>query len=296
MKHISIRIRSLWLGLIATAVILTTSVAFGQGLNWEGQTGAFVTPFAYTSESPAKGAGHPQVAFHYLNGGNVVGNDFETSITEGLFGRVEFGYTRAFNAAGSSPALSPLFENGFNIFHGKVKFLDEGAFHTKFLPALAAGFVARTQVRRVGGVLTNSDTSNGDFYVVATKLITKSQTKLVPILLNFGVKETDASLLGIAGNAPYWRPRLFGAVGLVLSGPAKSTIVVGSEAAQQPHHIKDLPGATLPTTLTYFVRVIPSPKRPFNVDLGVLQAAGRVLPGANVDARAQFALGVSYRF
>lgn len=295
MKHISVVIRNLYLSLIATAVVLAASSAFGQGLNWEGQTGAFVTPFAYTSASPAKGLGDPQVAFHYLNGGNVVGNDFQTSLTEGFLGRVEVGYTHAINAAGSTPGLSPLFQNGFNVFHGKVNFLKENAFDKKYLPALAAGFVARTQVQRVGGVLQGSDTSNGDFYLVATKMVGQSQTKLVPVLLNFGVKETNASLLGIAGNAPYWRPRLFGAVGLVLPGPAKSKVVVGSEAAQQPHLIQGLPGATLPTTLTYFARVIPSPAFPLNLDFGVAQAAGRVLPGANVEARAQFAFGISYR-
>jgi hypothetical protein len=154
--------------------------------------------------------------------------------------------------------------------------------------------VARTQVKRVGGVITDKETTNGDVYLVATKLIT--QTGKVPLLLNFGIKETNASLLGIAGNAPYWRPRVFGAAGFVLPGPAKSKIVVGSEAAQQPRQIKDLPGATLPTTLTYFARVIPNPERPFNVDFGVAQAAGEVAPGADVKARAQFALGVSYRF
>jgi hypothetical protein len=281
--------------LIAAALVLAaTSSLFAQGLNWEGQTGAFVTPFAYASSSPKNGIGRPNVAFHYLNGGSVVGNDFETSITVGLFKYAEIGYTRASNASGTTPGLSPLFENGFNIFHGKVNVLPENSFSTKYLPAIAVGFVARTNVKRVGGVITDKETNNGDFYLVATKTIT--QTKTVPILVNFGVKETDASLLGIAGNAPAWGPRLFGAAGFVLPGPSKSKVVVGSEFLQEPHHIQNLPGATLPTTLTYFARVIPIPERPFNLDFGVAQAAGEVLPGAKVNARAQFAFGATYRF
>lgn len=291
MKPRSISTNTLPLALVAVALLSSPS-AFAQGLNWEGQTGAFVTPFAYTSASPANNFGRPQVAFHYLNGGEVVGNLFQASFTVGLLKRVEIGYTRAF-AAQANSALSPLFDNGFNAFHGKINFLPENSFKTKYLPALAAGFVVRTQVRRVGGVLTQADTTNGDAYLVATKLITRTK---VPILLNFGVKETNASLLGIAGNAPYWRPLLFGAVGLVLPGPAKSKVVVGSEAHQQPKRIENLPGATLPATLTYFVRVMPSPEKPFNLDFGVAQAAGKVLPGADVQARAQFAFGVSYRF
>jgi hypothetical protein len=95
--------------LIVAAFVLGASSAFAQGLNWEGQTGAFVTPFAYTSSSPKNSIGHPNVAFHYLNGGSVVGNDFEMSIMVGLFKYAEIGYTRASNVSGSTPALSPLF-------------------------------------------------------------------------------------------------------------------------------------------------------------------------------------------
>jgi hypothetical protein len=278
-------------GLLAVALILATTAAVGQNLNWEGQTGAFVTPFAYTAASPANGLGRPSVAFHYLNGGPVVGNDFQLSITEGLLKRVEVGYTRALQASGAA-TLAPLFNGGFNIFHGKVNFVSENAGKQKWVPALAVGFVARTQVRRVGGVLTAKDTSNGDVYLAGTKVL---PVKHLPILINGGVKGTNASLLGIAGNAPEWKATGFGAVAFIVSGPAKSKIAVGSEAAQQPRSIKDLPGATLPTTLTYFARWIPGGKRPFNLDFGVAQAAGKVLPGADVQARARFAFGISYR-
>jgi hypothetical protein len=61
--------------------------AAGQGLNWEGQTGAFITPFADTSKSPNDNLGHPQVAFHCLNTGRVIGNHLQALITVGLLGR-----------------------------------------------------------------------------------------------------------------------------------------------------------------------------------------------------------------
>jgi hypothetical protein len=275
-------------------VLLGAPITRAQGLNWEGQTGAFVTPFAYVSPSSGHGFGHPAVSFHYLDGGDVIGGLYQVSATTGLFGRFEIGYTRSLNSAGSTPALSSLFEGGFNTFHAKANLLPENAGKQKYVPAIAVGFVARTQVRHVGGVLTGKDTPNGDVYVVATKTIT--QTKVLPIVVNFGIKATDASVFGIAGNAPAWQGRLFGALGFVLPGPARSKLVVGSEFAQQPHHIQDLPGATLPTTLTYFVRVLLPTERPLNIDFGVAQAAGQVLPGANIKARAQFATAISYRF
>jgi hypothetical protein len=283
------------LAVIAVAFLLSaTTGALAQNLNWEGQTGAFITPFAYTSSSPANGFGHPAASFHYLNASEVIGNNFQVSITIGLLKRIEAGYTRSFNAAGSTPGLSPLFQGGFNTFHAKGNILPENAWKTSYLPAISVGFVVRSQVRHVGGVINGADTTNGDAYLVATKTIT--QVRKLPIVLNFGGKATNAAVFGIAGNAAAWQGRLFGAVGFVLSGPVKSKLVVGSEFAQQPHHIQGLPGATLPTTLTYFVRVLPNPERPVNVDFGIAQAAGRVLPGADVHARAQLATGISYRF
>jgi len=290
----AISLRTFILAASVAVALIAGATASGQNLNWEGQTGAFVTPFAYASPSSSHGLGRPAISFHYLNAGDVIGNNFQLSLTIGFLKRFEAGYTRAFNSAGDRPALSPLLERGFNTFHGKATLVSENAAKLNFLPAIAAGFVVRSQVRHVGGFIRGRDTTNGDLYLVATKTIT--QLKPLPLVANFGVKATNAAAFGIAGNAPYWQGRLFGALGFVLKGPASSKLVVGSEFAQQPHRIENLPGATLPTTLTYFARVIPDPEKPFNLDFGVAQAAGKVLPNADVRARAQFALGASYRF
>jgi hypothetical protein len=284
---------SLLVVVAALTFFLTAPGSEAQNLNWEGQTGAFVTPFAYTSASPTNGFGQPAVSFHYLNGGEVIGGLYQASATVGFLKRFEAGYTHSFNSAGSTDGLSPLFEGGFNIFHAKANLLRENVWKHNLLPAVSVGFVARTQVRHVGGVINGQDTTNGDIYLVATKTIT--QIKWLPIVANGGIQTTDAAVLGIAGNAPSWQGRGFGAVGFVLPGP-KSKLVVGSEAAQEPHHIQGLPGATLPTTLTYFVRVLPLTERPLNIDFGVAQAASYVLPTADIKARAQFAFGISYRF
>ena len=172
--------------------------------------------------------------------------------------------------------------------------LAENAGKHNYIPAISLGFVARTNVRRVGGVLDGKDTHNEDFYLVATKTIT--YFKVLPIVANFGIKATNASVLGIAGNAPYWQGRLFGTVGFVVPGPVQSKIIVGSEFMQEPRHIAGLPGASLPTTLTYFARVIPRAELPLNVDFGVAQVANNIAPGVDLHVRSQFALGASYRF
>lgn len=263
-----------------------------QSLNWEGQTGVFVTPLAYTAASSKDGLGKPIVAFHFLNGGKVLGNFYQASLTVGALGRTEFGYTRDLHSQGSTAGLSNLWGNGFNSFHGKVNFLSENFAKQKWVPAISAGFVARTQVYNVGGWIDGHRTNNADFYVVATKTIT--ETKKLPIVLSAGYKVTNASVLGLAGNAPGYRGRAFGAAALVLKGPSKSTIILGSEVLQEPREVQSLPGAIVPTTLTYAARSVPIANKKFNIDFGVAQAAGQIMPGVNLDARHQFALGISY--
>jgi hypothetical protein len=277
------------------------SAVSAQSLNWEGQDGIFVTPLAYTVPGTHGGFGAPAVAYHYVNAGAVLGGFHQVSISEGIFDRVEIGYTRNFHQDGSTPVFSSLWSNGFNVFHGKVNALRETR---GWRPAISAGFVARTQVRNVGGVLQNKDTSNADFYLVATK--TSMAIRHLPLVFNFGFKVTNASLLGIAGNAPAYQGRLFGAFAFALRGPGRSTILLGSEVLQQPRSIEGLPGAVIPTTITYAVRFVPGGALPLHgwgvespkltIDLGVLQAAGNIAPGVNLQARHQFALGISYGF
>jgi hypothetical protein len=165
-----------------------------------------------------------------------------------------------------------------------------------WLPAISAGFVARSQVANVAGQLASPTRTynNADFYAVATKTIT--QTKVVPVLLSFGYKATNAQVFGLAGNAPGYKGRAFGAAAFVFKGPAKSTLILGSEFAQQPREVQNLPGADVPTTLTYALRIVPLENSKFNVDFGIAQAAGKILPGVDLKVRHQFALGVSYGF
>ncbi len=276
----------------ALAAAISVVPATAQSLNWEGQTGVFVTPLAYTAASPERNFGRPIVAYHFLNAGPVLGNFHTTSVTVGLVKRIEFGYTRAFHQPGDTPSLSPLWDGGFNIVHAKVNAVTENAGNNKWVPAISAGFVARTQVHHVSGSLANKDYNNADFYAVASKTVT--QTKAVPIVLSLGYKATNASVFGLAGNAPAYKGRLFGAAAFVFKGPSKSTLIFGSEFAQQPREVQNLPGAIVPTTITYAARIAPSPKAKFNIDFGVAQAAGKILPGVDLKVRHQFALGISY--
>ncbi|HMJ23573.1 MAG TPA: hypothetical protein VK513_16780 [Terriglobales bacterium] len=287
------------------AFVVGTSVsrgtAFAQSLNWEGQTGVFVTPLAYSVSTGSTSLSLPVVSYHYLNAGPVLGGFHQVSVTMGAFNRIEFGYTRSLHQDGTTAGLSELWSGGFNAFHGKVNLFRE---RRAGLPALSVGFVARTQVRNVGGVLQGQDTHNQDFYVVATKTIT--HFRKLPLVFNLGFKATNASLLGLAGNAPGYSGRAFGAGGFAFKGPGRSTILLGSEVLQEPRSIQGLPGAVIPTTITYAVRIVPAGALPIHgwgvetpkltLDFGLAQAAGNIAPGVDLQARRQFAFGISYGF
>ena len=148
-----------------------------------------------------------------------------------------------------------------------------------------------------------SGKSNGDIYLVASKVIL---AKPAAIVLNAGVRGTNAELWGMGGNAPDWQARAFGAVAFVFTGPAKSSIIFASEASQQPHHPYYFDGSTsapalnIPTTLVYAARFVPSPKHKLNFDFGIAQIAGRVYNNGttiiDLKARHQAAVQVSYGF
>lgn len=284
---------------------LTTSL-HAQALGWEGETGVFVTPMAYTASAEGQKF-HPVVAYHYFDAGPVIGQFHETSVEMGVGKRLEFGYTREFHVFGNDPqGVSYLWQNGFDIFNGKVNVIPENYNKQKWVPAISVGFIARTNDRNVGnydgGLKTGftNGRSNGDIYLAGTKLVpVKHGGALAAVILNAGLRGTNAELWGMGGNAPDWQARGYGAIAFAFKGPDKSLIVFASEAAQQPHHPLGFAALNIPTTLTYCARVVPSPKHKLNFDFGVAQIAGHVMggpTGLNLKARHQVGAQVSYGF
>jgi hypothetical protein len=233
------------INLCAVLLFIPSAHARAQQLGWEGETGVFVTPLAYTVSTPAHKFALPVVAYHFLNAGSVIGRYSQLSITSGYAKRVEFGYTRTVHSAGNDPTYSPLWTTGFNTFHAKGSLISENAWKKPWAPQLSTGFMLRTQVRNVGGQMQGKDTTNADIYLVATKTIT--QLKPMTLLLSGGVQGTNAELIGLGGNARKWGPVGFGAVAFIFAGPGKSSIIFGAEVAQQPRHPDQLPNAVIRT-------------------------------------------------
>ena len=82
--------------LICARIVCGLTRCLSAGVNWEGQTGVFVTPLAYVAPSPDSGPAAPVVAYHYLNAGKVLGGFHQFSISDSAFHHIEFGYTRDF--------------------------------------------------------------------------------------------------------------------------------------------------------------------------------------------------------
>ena len=102
-----VSIRHLLLAVAVTVAITCAAIPLqAQGLGWEGETGVFVTPLAYTAGVEGEKV-HPVVAYHYLNAGSVIGDFHEISLTFGILSRFEIGYTHEFHTQGDDPSIEP---------------------------------------------------------------------------------------------------------------------------------------------------------------------------------------------
>jgi hypothetical protein len=261
------------------------SASDAQSLNWEGQTGGFVTPFATVVESPAGGFGRPMVSFTVLDAGEVVGTHFQLSLAAGIAGRAEIGYTKTALETGSAGDVSDLFDRGFQSLHAKVRFVNEDK-ATPAVPSISAGVQFHWQF---GGLDGSTPIRNADVYLVATKSVPAGDR--LAVVLNGGVKITNASLFAIAGTASDWTARGFAAAAVDVAG----RVVVGGEILQQPKAFEGLPEADVPSTLSAFVRVTPVVDR-LSVVLALVRLAGTIAPGIDADAVNRLGLGATFRF
>jgi hypothetical protein len=306
---------------LAFTAALVLSRSSAQNLTLEGQTGGFITPTAYVVMSDdGKFFSHPAVGYHFVNASQVIGTIHTFSVTEGFANRAEVGYTRSVHVEGDSALFSSLWHYaGMNIVHGKVVLLKDGQLGS-LAPGVAAGFVVRTGDKFVSGALNQKlygslkSYTNGDVYIAATKTWLKPP---VPLLVNFGLKFTNASIYGIGGQATRFGGRLFGGVGVPLPGPFGTAIVPAAGFTQEPPQVENLGAilvggkAHIPTTLDYAVRITQKENPHFAFDIGVGQVAGNigttavptgvlnppyVLVPVDLKARSVLGMGLSVRY
>ena len=282
-----------------TAAILAASVCTGpmnaQALNMDGQSGIFFQPWADVVPSAAGKFGGPTVSFHTVTAGPVAGDYLNVGIEEGFGNWLEFGFTRNNHTDGGDPAISPLFNfAGMNIFNFKMKVLSANSQGRKYLPSISVGGVLRTNDPFVSQSVVHKNATNGDVYLVGTKLFVLGSK--FAFLLNGGVRGTNAQKYGYGGNTLNWQARAFG--GIAFPIPIRKLLIVAPtfEIDQEPEKIKYVPTATLPTDLIYAVRISHAPDSRWSFDIGTGHVGARLGPGINIKVNNALAFAADFRF
>jgi hypothetical protein len=295
MKHFAVQVRriafsaSLLIGLTALP-----RLASAQALTMDGSSGVFFQPWANVVPSKPGKFNNPTIAYHAVTAGPVAGDYLNVSIEEGFGNWLEFGYTRNNHADGGNPTYSTLFNQaGMNIFNVKAKIIAEKYHHKEWVPAVAIGGVLRTNDPYVSQASAQTNATNGDIYGVATKLVVIK--KKLPLLLSGGVRGTNAEVFGYGGNATNWQARALGVLAIPL--PVKHVLIAPTvEIDQEPHHLKYIAYANIPTTEVYAVRISDYPNLKWAIDIGTGHVASTVFPGIGLKVNNALAVAFDYRF
>ena len=171
-KHISV-------SALVFATLLFSQRIHAQALNMDGQSGIFLQPWAEVVPSPEHKFGGTTASFHIVDAGPVARDYINAGLEEGFGNWLEFGFSRNNHTDGGDPTISPLFNfSGMNIFNVKAKLLVANYHNHKYLPAIAVGGVLRTNDPFVSQAAVHKNATNGDVYLVATKLIVLGNTSL----------------------------------------------------------------------------------------------------------------------
>ena len=177
-----------------TGGIAFNPLAYTAGLPWDGDGGGDTTNAVERSALDGK-ISRPQIGVWYVNLNDARINWWAGSVALSFFDRVElsggYGFVNAHKYGDKSI-------NTYNL-GAKVKFLDENAFDTAWVPALAVGGVYKyTDSRTVKAF--DLDDDGFDAYVVASKLVTQTP---VPVLLSAGLLLSDEVVNGVVGHNDY---------------------------------------------------------------------------------------------
>ena len=265
-----------------------------QSLNMDGQSGIFFQPWAEVVPSPNGQFGGPTVGFHIVDAGPVAGDYMNVGVEEGFGNWVEFGFTRSNHTDGGDPAISPFFNfSGMNIFNVKAKLLPSNYHNRKYLPTISVGGVVRTNDPFVVQLVEHKNATNGDIYLVGTKLFVFG--KKFAFVANAGVRGTNAQKYGYGGNTLNWQARAFGAIAFPI--PIKNLVVITPtfEVDQEPDKIKYIPTARLPTDLIYAVRFSRLPDSRWSFDIGTGHVGATLGRGINIKVNNAIAFAADFR-
>ena len=201
--------------LVRTVISLATAAVVGAAIhatayggvplnNLQGAGGIAFNPLAYTAGQPWEGGesndlnkvvSKPQVGAWYVNlhDADINWGAFGAAFT--VAGRLEIsaGYELVNARKYGDKSI-----NKYNL-GAKLRLLDENAFDTSWVPAIAVGGIYKyTDSRTVEALRLDHD--GFDAYAVASKLITQTPW---PVLLSAGLLYTDEVVNGVVGHNDY---------------------------------------------------------------------------------------------
>lgn len=201
-RKIEMNIKKITLS-VATAVSLSGFAGVPLN-NLQGTGGIAFNPLAYTAGRPWEGGEtntlnkivtKPQVGAWYVNLTDADINWFALGTAVTFFERLEvsggYGFINAYKYG----------DNRINTYNvgAKLRFLDENAFDTAWVPALAVGGVYKyTDSDTVDALGLDHDGFDG--YIVASKLITQTP---IPVLVSVGGLLSDEVVNGVVGHNDY---------------------------------------------------------------------------------------------
>ena len=191
---------------ILAASVLSASAAYaGVPLNnLQGVGGIAFNPLAYTAGQPWDGGetnvfngivSKPQVGGWYVNLSDSDINWFAIGTAITFAERLEVSYGYGFTDADKYGDKSI----DSNNLGAKLRILDENAFDTQWVPAIAVGAVYKHTNTDLAGAF-GLDKDGFDYYAVASKLVKETP---IPVLLSLGILYSDEVVNGVIGHGHY---------------------------------------------------------------------------------------------
>ena len=191
---------------ILAASVLSASAAYaGVPLNnLQGVGGIAFNPLAYTAGQPWDGGetnvfngivSKPQVGGWYVNLSDSDINWFAIGTALTFAERLEVSYGYGFTDAKKYGDKSI----DSNNLGAKLRILDENAFETQWVPAIAVGAVYKHTNTDLAGAF-GLDKDGFDYYAVASKLVKETP---IPALLSLGILYSDEVVNGVIGHGHY---------------------------------------------------------------------------------------------
>ena len=191
---------------ILAASVLSASAAYaGVPLNnLQGVGGIAFNPLAYTAGQPWDGGetnvfngivSKPQVGGWYVNLSDSDINWFAIGTALTFAERLEVSYGYGFTDADKYGDKSI----DSNNLGAKLRILDENAFDTQWVPAIAVGAVYKHTNTDLAGAF-GLDKDGFDYYAVASKLVKETP---IPVLLSLGILYSDEVVNGVIGHGHY---------------------------------------------------------------------------------------------